>query len=45
MQFGGFPVAAFDFYAGQGADNSRAYWAAHRDVYDSAVRAIGGAAQ
>ena len=39
MRFGGFPAAAFDFYAGLGADNSRTYWAAHRDVYDDAVRA------
>jgi uncharacterized protein (TIGR02453 family) len=27
------------FYAGLGADNSRTYWAAHRDVYEDAVRA------
>jgi uncharacterized protein (TIGR02453 family) len=39
MRFGGFPAAAFDFYAGLGADNSRTYWAAHRDVYEDAVRA------
>jgi uncharacterized protein (TIGR02453 family) len=39
MRFGGFPGAAFDFYAGLGADNSRTYWAAHRDVYEDAVRA------
>ena len=39
MRFGGFPAAAFDFYAGLGADTSRTYWAAHRDVYDDAVRA------
>jgi uncharacterized protein (TIGR02453 family) len=39
MRFGGFPAAAFDFYAGLRADNSRTYWAAHRDVYQDAVRA------
>jgi len=38
MGFGGIPAAAFDFYAGLQADNSRAYWAAHRDSYESAVR-------
>jgi uncharacterized protein (TIGR02453 family) len=39
MRFGGFPRAAFDFYAGLDADNSRTYWAAHRDVYEDSVRA------
>lgn len=39
MRFGGFPAAAFDFYAGLRADNSRSYWAAHRDVYEDSVRA------
>ena len=39
MSFGGFPAAAFGFYAGLRADNSRAYWAAHHDVYQDAVRA------
>jgi uncharacterized protein (TIGR02453 family) len=39
MKFAGFPAAAFDFYAGLGADNSRAYWTAHRDVYEDSVRA------
>lgn len=38
MSFGGIPAAAFDFYAGLRADNSKAYWTAHRDVYESAVR-------
>jgi len=39
MRFGGFPAAAFDFYAGLRPDNSRTYWAAHRDVYEDSVRA------
>jgi uncharacterized protein (TIGR02453 family) len=39
MRFGGFPAASFDFYAGLRADNSRTYWAAHRDVYEHSVRA------
>ena len=39
MKFGGFPAAAFDFYAGLRADNSRTYWAAHRDLYQDSVRA------
>ena len=38
MRFGGFPMAAFDFYAGLGADNSKTYWAAHRDIYENSVR-------
>ena len=39
MRFDGFPRAAFDFYAGLGADNSKTYWAAHRDIYENSVRA------
>jgi uncharacterized protein (TIGR02453 family) len=39
MTFGGFPAAAFDFYAGLRADNSRTYWAAHHEVYEDSVRA------
>jgi uncharacterized protein (TIGR02453 family) len=39
MAFGGWPAEAFELYAGLEADNSRAYWQAHRDVYDDAVRA------
>ncbi|MEO8776271.1 MAG: DUF2461 domain-containing protein [Candidatus Nanopelagicales bacterium] len=38
-RFGGFPTAAFDFYDGLGADNSKTYWNAHRQMYDDAVRA------
>ncbi|HEX6472706.1 MAG TPA: DUF2461 domain-containing protein [Streptosporangiaceae bacterium] len=39
MGFSGFPAAAFDFYTGLCADNSKAYWTAHKDTYESAVRA------
>lgn len=39
MGFTGFPAAAFAFYAGLRADNSRAYWTAHRAVYEDSVRA------
>lgn len=39
MGFTGFPAAAFEFYAGLRADNSRAYWTAHRAVYEDSVRA------
>ena len=38
MRFTGFPVAAFEFYAGLRADNSKADWAAHRPVYEDSVR-------
>jgi uncharacterized protein (TIGR02453 family) len=43
MAFGGWPAAAFEFYVGLEADNSRTYWQAHREVYDDAVRAPFGA--
>jgi uncharacterized protein (TIGR02453 family) len=33
-----FPHAAFSFYASLAADNSRAFWQAHREVYEQAVR-------
>src|SRR5215472_18055195 len=38
MRFRGFPAQAFEFYARLGADNSRQYWAANRDVYETCVR-------
>ena len=37
--FTGFPEQALDFYEGLEADNSRTYWQANKDVYESAVRA------
>jgi uncharacterized protein (TIGR02453 family) len=39
MTFRGFPPEAFTFYEGLEADNSKAYWTAHRDEYETAVRA------
>ena len=39
MAFSGWPKAAFDFYAGLEADNSRPYWQAHKNTYDDAVKA------
>jgi uncharacterized protein (TIGR02453 family) len=37
--FRGFPDEALLFYEGLEADNSRAYWTDHAEVYDRAVRA------
>jgi uncharacterized protein (TIGR02453 family) len=36
--FAGFPPEAFQWFAGLEADNSRPWFTAHRDTYDSAVR-------
>ncbi len=36
--FSGFPVAALDFYDDLELDNSKSFWAAHKDVYDVAVK-------
>jgi uncharacterized protein (TIGR02453 family) len=38
MRFRGFPAQAFEFYARLGADNSRQYWTANRDIYETCVR-------
>ncbi len=38
MGFDGFPATAFDWFAGLEGDNSRAYFTAHRDVYERDVR-------
>jgi uncharacterized protein (TIGR02453 family) len=38
-RFGGIPLAALDFYEDLEADNSRAWWTAHRSTYDDCVRA------
>jgi uncharacterized protein (TIGR02453 family) len=35
----GFPEEALVFYEGLEADNTKAYWSDHKDVYDRAVRA------
>ena len=37
--FGGFPVAALDFYDDLEDDNSKTFWAAHKEVYENAVKA------
>ncbi len=39
MTFTGIPLAALDFYEDLEADNSKAFWTAHKGVYDDAVRA------
>ncbi len=38
VTFTGWPPEAFELYAGLELDNSRAYWQAHRDVYDECVK-------
>ena len=38
MTFSGFPDEGLVFYEGLEADNSKAYWAQHRDSYDEHVR-------
>jgi len=37
-RFEGFPVEALTFYAGLAEDNSKAYFDAHRETYETAVR-------
>jgi uncharacterized protein (TIGR02453 family) len=39
MAFDGIPLTALDFYEDLEADNSKAFWLAHKHVYESAVRA------
>ena len=39
MTFKGWPDAALEFYVGLEADNSKAYWHAHRATYDECVKA------
>ena len=39
MTFGGIPLRACEFYAGLEADNSRAYWNAHKATYERDVKA------
>ena len=38
-EFTGWPAAAVEFYRGLEADNSKAYWTAHRAEYDALVLA------
>jgi uncharacterized protein (TIGR02453 family) len=37
--FDGIPVAALDFYDDLEMDNTKSFWAAHKEIYDTAVRA------
>ncbi len=37
MAFAGWPEEALDFYDGLEADNSRTYWQAHKDIYETCV--------
>ena len=39
MAFKGWPPSALDFYEGLEADNSKAYWSDHKDVYERDVKA------
>ena len=39
MTFTGIPIAALDFYEDLESDNSKAFWTAHKHVYDESVRA------
>jgi uncharacterized protein (TIGR02453 family) len=39
VTFAGIPVAALDFYEDLENDNCKAWWTAHKHVYDEAVRA------
>ena len=41
--FEGFPVAALDFYDDLELDNTKSFWTAHKDVYETAVKAPMGA--
>ncbi|QIS06181.1 TIGR02453 family protein [Nocardia brasiliensis] len=37
--FSGFPLAGLDFYEDLEADNSKAFWNTHKEVYETAVKA------
>ncbi len=39
MSFTGIPIAALDFYEDLENDNSKAFWLAHKHIYDESVRA------
>ena len=39
MPFQGWPPEAIEFYEGLEADNSKSYWLAHREVYETQVKA------
>ncbi len=37
--FTGFPTAALDFYDDLEMDNTKSFWAAHKEIYDGSVKA------
>jgi uncharacterized protein (TIGR02453 family) len=39
VTFTGIPIVALDFYEDLEADNTKAWWAAHKHIYDESVRA------
>ena len=39
MAFKGWPAEALEFFEGLEADNSKAYWQDHKDIYERCVRA------
>jgi uncharacterized protein (TIGR02453 family) len=39
VSFDGIPTAALDFYEDLEADNSKAFWTAHKHIYDGSVKA------
>src|SRR5580693_254599 len=39
MAFQGWPEEALDFYEGLEADNSKSYWLAHKEIYETCVLA------
>jgi len=39
MTFAGIPTAALDFYEDLEADNTKAFWTAHKHIYEQSVRA------
>ena len=39
MAFTGIPIAALDFYEDLEADNTKAFWTAHKHIYDESVKA------
>ena len=38
MGFSGWPAGAVEFFQGLQADNTKAYWTAHKAVYEASVR-------
>jgi uncharacterized protein (TIGR02453 family) len=37
-EFAGFPIAALDFYDDLEMDNTKSFWTAHKEIYESAIR-------